>query len=301
MLQIRHSTKGSSPYETVCWSSSGARVLAGGRTVDLWHPESGKKPIVSLGGSEHKKPILAMTLSRPNGDLLLTGGADESVFVWDMQEARCIRRLTGHTQKIHQITLLGMPSTIAAIGSADCVVRLYDLTGPNRHPIQVLEEASGDITFLKAADPYSMCTTSLDSKIRQYDIRKGIIRADKLRDPIVNASLYENGWLMVVAFRSGLYQLIDLREAKILASYDIQRSVLCRLGLEFSPCGGYIFAGHPEGGVNAWDITEQTIDTSPPQKEALNLSIARHDDLFVFGHEDGTLRSYMWIDEDEII
>ena len=64
-------------------------------------------------------------------------------------------------------------------GSFDATVRIWDSRSQSTKPLQVLEEARDSISSLKV-EGWDIIVGSVDTTIRVYDLRMGIVCADLL-------------------------------------------------------------------------------------------------------------------------
>lgn len=133
---------------------------------------------------------------------IISSGVDKTVILWDVVKKQPLRRLRGHVGKITSI-VFNEESTMALSGSYDNSVMCWDIKSRQYAPVQVnrnkfvfccgdisahliiflliylqvLKEARDCITSVNVTD-HEILTSSLDCRIRIYDIRMGSIIVD---------------------------------------------------------------------------------------------------------------------------
>lgn len=86
--------------------------------------------------SGHTGPILDLHWS--SNDRILTGSADSTAALWDVETATRVKRLRGHRGVVNSVAVSRRGETIAATGSDDCSVKLWDLR--SRQPTHSFNE-----------------------------------------------------------------------------------------------------------------------------------------------------------------
>nr|CAB3266949.1 THO complex subunit 6 homolog [Phallusia mammillata] len=80
------------------------------------------KPVHKLEACGPKASITCLCYDKKHG-LLFAGIEDSSIMIWDLSNLSCCKKLTGHTQYIHDICLL---SDSLASASEDGLVKIWD-------------------------------------------------------------------------------------------------------------------------------------------------------------------------------
>ena len=95
----------------------------GTHEVWLFDMETGQMIRVFAG---HTKSIASIALS-PDGRLLATGSADETVKIWEVETGRALQTLQGHSQAVTDVAF-SADGRLLATGSADKTARLWDIS-----------------------------------------------------------------------------------------------------------------------------------------------------------------------------
>ena len=76
---------------------------------------------------DHGGPVLAVAVSR-DGETIVSGGADQSVRVWDATTGQQRAQMTGHTGPVHALAFTPEEALVVS-ASADRTIRLWDVAG----------------------------------------------------------------------------------------------------------------------------------------------------------------------------
>lgn len=189
----------------------------------------------------------------PDGSLLATGGADNTVRVWQTATGRELRNLTGHAETV--LALAFSPDgNLLASGSADNTVRVWNVaTGRLAGVFSGHSERVAAVTFL---DAKTFVSASYDGTMRVWqtdlDTSRQVFTVSPTR-PTALAFSPDSAHLAVADYE---------RTVKIWATAHGTRETLLNTGdlmqsLAFSPDSKILAAGGGyEKSVKLWDLTQ---------------------------------------------
>ena len=115
----------------------------------------------------HENGVTSLVYSK-NGKLLISGGHDHLIKIWDAESGKLIKTLKGHTKDVTSLALHPSGSLFAS-SSADGTVRLW--ATPSGNELQVIRQHTDEVRSV-AFSPYGnlMATASWDKSIKVWDI-----------------------------------------------------------------------------------------------------------------------------------
>ena len=243
------------PINVARYNSLGRYLLTGGsdRAIRLWNAKSGEaEPIKTY--TEHVHEVLALDISRDNSRFV-SGGADKSVYVWDVATGGVVRRFGGHFGKVNDVRFGGKDGdgSVVVVGGFDGVVRIFDLRAQGAwRPIMELKEAKDAVTSLAVRED-SMLSGSVDGVLRCYDLRSGQLRSDVLPAPITSVASSRLGTSVLVATLDSTVRLLDTRDGTLLQSYSGHKHESYRCKAVFAAEEDGVVAGDEQGNLVGWD------------------------------------------------
>jgi WD40 repeat protein len=91
--------------------------------IKLWDVASGRE-VRSLTG--HTNWVYSVAFS-PDGRLLASGSADETIKLWEVASGSEVRTLSGHTNTVYSVAF-SPDGRLLASGSGDATIKLWDIS-----------------------------------------------------------------------------------------------------------------------------------------------------------------------------
>ena len=258
-------------------SSLGQYILLGtsGRQIALHNPSS-TSPIQNYAA--HGYSISSLSVAPDNRTFASVGG-DRAVFLWDVATAVTLKRFAGHESRVEDVSFGGVTvraddsggsagastgagknagagalGQVIISGSFDKTVRLWDVRGGGKGGcIMVLAEAKDGVLSV-GCDEHSVWSGSTDGRIREYDVRQGMLREDVIGAPVTCVTGTRDGAAFLVGSLDGRVRLMDRRDGRCLVTYGGLRNGEYRIwsrvaGLEEER----VISGSEDGKVVVWD------------------------------------------------
>ena len=159
----------------VALSADGQSLVTGGddekaQKAYLWNVGTGQQLRSFVG---HAGQITSMAFS-PDGNYVLTGGADKTARLWDTHSGREVRQLTGHGHWVQGVAF-SPDGTLLLTTSHDKTARLWNVE--SGQVVRTLTGHTGPVTgAVFSPDGRSILTGSYDKTARLWDTATGELR-----------------------------------------------------------------------------------------------------------------------------
>ncbi|KAM0750605.1 WD40 repeat-like protein [Meredithblackwellia eburnea MCA 4105] len=178
----------------------------------------------------------------PRGDLVASGGMDETVRVWDVQKGKCMRVLPAHSEPVTAVQF-NRDGTIIASGSWDGYIRLWDTaTGQCLKTLVDDDNTPVSNVFFTPNSRFVFAST-LDSTIRLWDYQNDktlkTYTGHVNRKYCIPASLTADGRYLVTGSEDNKFLMWDVQTRQVIQSLDSHKDVVMAV------------ACHPQLGVIA--------------------------------------------------
>uniref|UniRef100_A0A0N5AV65 Pre-mRNA-processing factor 19 n=1 Tax=Syphacia muris TaxID=451379 RepID=A0A0N5AV65_9BILA len=229
-----------------------------GKTV----PESLTKPEVLKTFVEQKSHTGVHSTSAPaitaldvQGDLVLTGGADKTVILFDSKSEQVQSTFKGHQKKISAV-ILHPTQKVCLSASYDTQVRIWPYEGEAcKYVINTHDGPVTDIS-LHATGDYVLSVSS-DSFWALSDINVGktlckIQSEEKNNVEICCGQFHPDGLIFGTGTADAVVKIWDLKEQTNVANFPGHQGAV--RAIAFSENGYYLATGAEEGEVTLWDL-----------------------------------------------
>lgn len=259
------------PVNVVRYNSLGRYLLTGGsdRAIRLWNANQAAEQAIKTY-AQHSYEVHALDIARDN-TRFASGGADKSVYVWDVATGSVLRRFDGFAGRVNDVRFGGRDDygSVLAVGGFDGVVRVFDLRAQGAwRPIVEIAEAKDAVTSLSVRGD-RIYSGSVDGVLRCYDLRAGELRADTLPAPITSVCPSRRDTSVVVATLDSTVRLLDTRDGSLLQTYSGHQhvSLRCRAALTTQEDG--VIAGDEQGSLLGWDmVSSERVPIGPKHAAA---------------------------------
>ncbi|EIW72796.1 hypothetical protein TREMEDRAFT_67061 [Tremella mesenterica DSM 1558] len=215
-----------------------------------------------------KPPGISTLDLASDGNVVITGGPDKIVQIFDIEASKVLGTLKGHTKPITHVSFV--TDSLAVSSSADKTVRVWGSTEGKWSASATLSGHKGDITGLAVHPTKSyVSAASTDSTWSLYDLST----ADKICDyspiPGVEGSFsytsfgtHPDGMLQAGGTKDGLIRIWELRNSNSLAA-TLESHTSSITSLSFSENGYYLAtASDTDPTVKVIDLRKLSVVTS---------------------------------------
>ncbi|MEP7287148.1 MAG: TIR domain-containing protein, partial [Chloroflexota bacterium] len=227
-----------------------------------YSPQADASLVVALESSYGKKGFIGHTDSvtsvafNPDGDLALTGSADDTAQLWEVASRRSVRILSGHTGGVTSVAF-SPDGKLALTGSDDGTARLWDVA--SGQTVRSLSGHTDGVTSVAfSPDGKLALTGSDDGTARLWDVASG--------QTVRSLSGHTGGVTSVAFSPDGKLALTGGDTARLwdVASGQTVRSLSGHMGkvwsVAFSPDGKLALTGSADHTAQLWDVASgQTV------------------------------------------
>jgi WD40 repeat protein len=241
----------------------------------------------TLGG--HGNCVSAVSFS-PDGKLLASGGADNTVRLWDVETGKEIKTLSGHTNKVWGVSF-SPDGKLLATGSDDKTVRLWDVATGQQ--INTLIGHINELTTVSfSPDGKLLASGSRDKTVKLWDVATGqqINTLIGHTNILTTVSFSPDGKLLASGSYDSTVKLWDVPTGKQTNTLTGHTNNI--VSVSFSPDGKLLASGSADRTVKLWDVaTGKEIKTLPGHTSWVrSVNFSPDGKLLVSGSADSTVK-----------
>ncbi|MBD2543659.1 WD40 repeat domain-containing protein [Planktothricoides raciborskii] len=149
------------------------RIVGGSyRKIWIWNLKSKEITCYLKGREQHSHWILSVAIS-PDGNRLVSGSADKTIKVWDLNQGNLIHTLKGHDSWVTAVAITADGKNIIS-GSTDKSIRVWDLnTGKLINTLKNDKELSSVLTLCLTHDQTMIVIGDTNNNITLWDLKTG--------------------------------------------------------------------------------------------------------------------------------
>ncbi|KAI9844592.1 MAG: hypothetical protein M1838_002101 [Thelocarpon superellum] len=216
----------------------------------------------------HGHSVLDVAVAGDNARFASVGG-DRAVFIWDVANARTLRRFNGHEGRINAVAWGGEGDSVVVSenwqadttswgseGGFDKTVRLWDFKAQgSTKAMMVLDDARDSVACLLVAG-HEICTGSVDGRVRVYDLRMGMVYVDVVGQPVTSLRQTKDNATLLVSTLDSTLRLLDKGNGHLLQSYRGHSNTEYRVRSAMACHDAYVVSGSEDGTIYVWDMLE---------------------------------------------
>ncbi|MFQ5636872.1 MAG: hypothetical protein ACE5IR_02620 [bacterium] len=239
----------------------------------------------------HTGPVNSLAFT-PNGALLATGSADNTIKIWNTETGEMLRTLSAHEADIFSIALSPNGRTLASAGY-DAKLILWDMVqGEILNTIDGHEQPVVSIAI--SPDGQLVATASRDPVVRVWDISDGrlIFSLAGHYGQVREVAFSPDGRWLASSGDDGTVRIWDLANGTLFRSLKTHKAeVTC---VVFSSNYQFLASGSNDSSVHIWNTANWTLlhvlsEFNAPIKA---LSFSQDNTLLAAGSGDSSL--YVW-------
>jgi len=232
------------------------------QSPDLATADALKEYQVVSSNNPHKASapgVLALDLHPTQEDIVVTGGVDSSVIVFNHETGKIVSTLNGHSKRVNDV-LFHPSGEVVLSCSQDKTARVWRSAGASYNTAHVVKVHTDDVTAisLHATGDY-LATASLDRSWGFHDINTGacLLKVSRPRDDagLSAIAFHPDGLILGTGTTDSMVRIWDVKLQDNVASFEGHTGKI--VDITFSENGFYL-ATAAEDSIKLWDLRKLT-------------------------------------------
>ena len=235
------------------------------KTIKIWNLSdlANRKERISLLEKTllgHESGVICLQYF--NNDILLSGGSDNLVIVWDLINYDIKYKLSGHSDWVYCLEMLS--NNLFASGSFDSTIRIWNIDDI-KQDCQILEGHLSNVKYLKRISENALISGSSDGLIKIWDYKNCIEKTPNLfkheesNEDITFGSIESIRILskkrLAVGYSDGTILVYDCNFQTVKAILNSNGETKCLKELP----DNRLASGHDNGSIIIWDLNTNEI------------------------------------------
>ncbi|MBV7338849.1 hypothetical protein KFU94_63645 [Chloroflexi bacterium TSY] len=222
-------------------------------TIRLW-TSSGKEPFEHRLLTEHTASVTAVDFS-PDGDYLVYGSNDHTVYLWDIRNGTRRQMMRGHTDSVN-CTAFSPDGKSIASSSADATIRLWDVaSGQCYQTMSGHTDLIGGVAF--SPDGSMLASASTDNTVRLWNPHTAHCRLTLRGYPrnVRGTAISPDGSMVASGGDDAILRLWALPEnlQEQLDPVNLTGHTRAIYAVAFSPDGSMVASSSMDNSVRLWE------------------------------------------------